>query len=457
MKRFILIFISLAITFGMLAQSEQLRKFAPNHKNLFSKPLERGTDTWQNVNNNAQQTELKKTTVLKMRLDSLVGLDERELFFYNAQNQAIDVQSYKWDVTQWYPRWRYEYTYQNNLVFEEISSEWDNSQWRLDWKTENHYVTNGRIDYELAYRMDSATSTWQLEYKTEYSYNAQNLVDEIVEFFWDYGAWNKSHRSVMAYNADNTISQETNDFWTGSAWEPSSMMSYDYTSNGLLDEVNYYYWQYNYWFNAMRFSYTYNANNKLTAEVMYSWNGGTSSFEPNEKMEYDYNTYGDAKTFIRSNWTGTGWEYGEKEERTFGTQWAFSDLILPPIFEDIDFQQYFTHKLNTLEFFEFMNNAWVSEDLYDLYYSTVQYVGLDEDVAPATNLYPNPVTEWLIIDIEPALENGVLNLYTTSGTLVKKVSIEASTKIYVGNLPAGMYVWQYTSGDVVNTGKLIKQ
>jgi surface protein len=88
--------------------------------------------------------------------------------------------------------------------------------------------------------------------------------------------------------------------------------------------------------------------------------------------------------------------------------------------------------------------------------------GISTDInekASAINVYPNPVSAYLIIDFKGKEANGAkLNLMNAIGQTIKEVSVNATTThIPISDIPSGYYFYQIINqNEVLHFGKLIK-
>lgn len=74
----------------------------------------------------------------------------------------------------------------------------------------------------------------------------------------------------------------------------------------------------------------------------------------------------------------------------------------------------------------------------------------------STNIYPNPATDILNIAIED-MENGIMNIYSTNGALVKEVQLDGShNSISVNDLHNGCYFFRISYGDKEIKGNFAK-
>jgi len=459
MKRIILLWICALISAVTFAQTQHNVRSVVEQKTTLASPQVKGQMQWHTLNAFTKQAVLNKTTAVKARLDSITGPEERDIFLYNTQNQLIEATWYGMDSIVWLPKWRDTYTYQNNLLYEDISAEWYNSVWVNSWKDVFYYDASNRLDYILAYNWDSGLNQWEAQEKTEYSYNSQNLIEEVVDFNWQNGAWEKSYKTAFEYTATNKIELEERLYWNGNDWEESFKMEYQYNASDLLIEMKAYSYQpWNMqWVNSVKSTYHYNAGNQLYQEILYSWNSTMSAFEPIEKLEYNYNATNDATTMIRSSYNGTVWEWSDMELCTFDPQFAYNDLILPLVMDEPEMQRYFSHKLDTLEFFEFQS-SWVSTGSLSLFYTLVTVFGTEEATLAAPTVYPNPTTDWLIVEPAQSSEAYTFELYDFEGRLLLKTTVNDRARLNISRFASGIYFWRLhqQNGQGAQNGKLIK-
>ena len=82
------------------------------------------------------------------------------------------------------------------------------------------------------------------------------------------------------------------------------------------------------------------------------------------------------------------------------------------------------------------------------------------DVKASILIYPNPATEYLMINNSSGNEETILTIYTQSGQeVINKHLNEAETKIDVRDLSVGVYIIKISSNNQLksNTYKLIKK
>ncbi len=98
------------------------------------------------------------------------------------------------------------------------------------------------------------------------------------------------------------------------------------------------------------------------------------------------------------------------------------------------------------------NNAYVEAyrriTLYD-----ANQVSVPETEISGLSLYPNPVNSFLTVEADMSVD--AVRVYNTSGIAVKEVS--GDTRIFMGDLPAGVYVVEVTAGEAVSRRKIVKK
>lgn len=73
------------------------------------------------------------------------------------------------------------------------------------------------------------------------------------------------------------------------------------------------------------------------------------------------------------------------------------------------------------------------------------------------SIYPNPVTEWLILETDPALTGESFMLYNLQGNVVyQSIITDVKTIIDFKSFPEGMYILQINNGNTIYREKIVK-
>lgn len=88
-------------------------------------------------------------------------------------------------------------------------------------------------------------------------------------------------------------------------------------------------------------------------------------------------------------------------------------------------------------------------------------VSTDEPLAPQVNIYPNPVSDEAIFDVQSVSGKTTLELFSADGRRVFSETWTAMNRqlipVQLQGLPGGVYLWKLTNGAAANAGKLVKQ
>jgi len=80
----------------------------------------------------------------------------------------------------------------------------------------------------------------------------------------------------------------------------------------------------------------------------------------------------------------------------------------------------------------------------------------DLNQANKWKVYPNPVEDWIQVELPTYEEEIQLLIYNAAGQLVRQERV-STTAISLNDLSAGLYVYELRSANRVETGKLIKR
>lgn len=86
------------------------------------------------------------------------------------------------------------------------------------------------------------------------------------------------------------------------------------------------------------------------------------------------------------------------------------------------------------------------------------YIGIENDILPEWNVFPNPVKDVLQISSTDSFDS--IQLFNSSGSLIKNISIQKNGNylaVDFSELSEGIYFLQYTSYGIVSTKKIIKE
>ncbi len=241
---------------------------------------------------------------------------------------------------------------------------------------------------------------------------------------------------ITRVNGEGLTFWETGDKepWTSGSWTPTLV-------NGIWEESNYYW---------MQFSTSYGNSNKFFSGI-----GETGWFA---------HAFDDNVVFVRSFDDVTSDDYapgeGEFEYYTGGTYIELENqgkYTTVPAGDTLNYDV--TWHLQKLP--ENIQAEIGSTDLIDF----VQQI-VDSEIATnvnniemqGINIFPNPVNDILTVELQKNQGNtSIFNLSDMAGRSVLTREFSNNTKIDIGKLPNGVYLYEITSENKSNFGKLIKR
>ena len=186
---------------------------------------------------------------------STAGNTLKHVYTYNAQNKITNSITYKIDGTTATDSAKTTYSYDatGNLTNEE---HWlmINSKWTRKIKYEYTY-TNGLVSEQLNYSAEQ--NAWKYSNRSLYEYNAErNLIKETYQYYFN--GWCDSYTLSYTYNENSQLQSATriifDDF--DKVWKLTDSITYTYTTVGDLAQTQYYQYS-DGWYEAGNDTYTY--------------------------------------------------------------------------------------------------------------------------------------------------------------------------------------------------------
>jgi hypothetical protein len=435
-----------------------------NHKRLGKHGLLR----LEGVNTN-QAGRLKSDDEIMYRLDSVVTENTwKEEYTYNANGNITKDVYYEWDefTSHWQANEKFELDYDasgNNTLYLEYIWDQESSNWLNGSKSEFTYDASGKMTKDLYYDWDEITSEWVKNYKGEYTYDLNGNDTLFIEYVWNEPAsdWVGENKDAYAYDSDGKKTQYISYHWdeTTGEWVGSYRVIYNYNDDGKNIQNNTYFWDEatgEWVFNDER-EFTYDANWNNTMIEYYVWDETYTAFRIYNKEEFTYDSNGNLTGEIYYNHQLLYWY---KIEYTYDLSYNLSSLILPPL-EWFDF--YYPEKVNnkilessSLNWDE-GSNDWVIYRKTFYYYSELIVTSVDPVNLKISKIYPNPVSDYLMIDIESNNSQVKFELFDICGNKILSKEILSSERINVRGLKSGLYFYNIILGEYRQRGKLIKK
>ena len=312
-------------------------------------------------------------------------------------------------------------------------------------------------------------ATWQ-----KYWGDAPNLADY-------YGEWIYSCYVDYEYDENNNrISRKNyNDFYDGYGPQLGGDQRYTYDADGKMTE----------WvmiFMDIEFQkviFEYNEEGYKTAETMQAYSFETYNMENQTLMEYEYD---DNNNMIRSNefyWEAENWvlktskvyeydEFGnclqmehvtpagtvqERRAYTYDTSISADNVFYYSNPED-DYPQLPAAKNNLLRTFAY----WAQNDSQELVFVTtyvMEYEAIDgadavEEVAFASNVYPNPAQDFVTVESSDADYVEVVDVY---GRVMFSSEMNETVKVDMSEFASGIYFVKLQANGATSVQKIMKK
>lgn len=129
-------------------------------------------------------------------------------FSYNSNNDWIENVIYIWN-TEWNPYHKYERSYENENLVEEIEYYWSDSTNTFEHTFKKNFLYEQSLLKEefWSYYSDSLSS-WQNYIMFISNYNNFNYLSEILKYYWSNNTYNLFSREANFYNLPNNVEHE---------------------------------------------------------------------------------------------------------------------------------------------------------------------------------------------------------------------------------------------------------
>ena len=299
-----------------------------------------------------------------------------------------------------------------------------------------------------------------------------------------YGKWIYACYIDYEYDENNNrISRKNyNDFYDGYGPQLGGDQRYSYDENGRMTEWTMIFmdidWQ--------KVIFEYNEEGYKISETMQGYSFETYNMENQTLMEYEYD---DNNNMIRSNefyWEAENWvlqaskvyefdEFGnclkmehvtpagsvqERRVFTYDTSISAEEVYYYPNPED-DFPQLPEAKNNMLRTFEF----WAQNDEMSLTFVTtyvLDYETIDngndttsvQEVAFASNVYPNPAQDFVMVESNEADYVEVVDVF---GRVVFATEMKETVKVDMSGFASGIYFVKLQANGATSVQKIMKK
>ena len=389
-------------------ESKELYRY--NTKGQFVEAIVRGFNSFTGKWINKQKTELIYDTINSITTKNQYFLDTLNSWYINyTSTQQIDLINNK--IIE--KRWR---MHPNKVI---------------NFVIETYYNSDGLDSTSLLYsNLDSNSQTFKSRSKRSYLYNKNlKLIESKSEAFDNIS--NKlqfASKTIYSYVNDSLLGKQIYYRWDSISlkWTPSSKSTYKYDSNGNLLEKTNYSKDASTWSESWKTNYVYDINNNRTFEISY-WNNNINKL----------------------------WEPRYKWEQIYDNNYELEDLILPqaPMFGTGYELLSNKHIVSNRKHYEYDNGSWKKYDEHTFYYSNLDNVRETIYYETDIRVYPNPTSDYIMIELKNSYNNSILYIYDAQGRVVIQHNLSIDKKVPVQSLSQGVYLFSVKSENKVFTGK----
>ncbi|MFC0876752.1 T9SS type A sorting domain-containing protein [Saccharicrinis sp. FJH2] len=370
--------------------------------------------------------------------------------------QILDTVNGFWNIYQ-----KKEFTYEmDSGIIYQIGSIWNNynKKWVPDIKIVYIQDENGSLIHKVEYKRWVIAKKWLESQKMDYVYESNNKLTELVIYKWlnnnILGEWRLYGKKDYSYENTQLVTENEN-IWdsTDSTWQPMQKTEYSFNPEGNLTNEKRFRWNIdlNEWNKLPHEEYLYNSSGNA---ILYR--RGTGVFSVEGDFSYDIN----GNLLEYSEWSKSNeidWRLLRLINYTYDTMFSINKLLLPPRYVELDEMNThlcFTNKLTERLFLDYSFYGYSTKETY--YYSEQSGTPLQNTVNVEYRLYPNPVRDFVEIDIK-SNDNVTFELYDLQGQCLLIEDICCSKKVYLKNLSPGLYIYNLNVNGIRRSGKLMKE
>ena len=461
-RNFILLAIGLALSFNLSGQQKSILPFGSRIQ----------------CQANKGRTALKSTAVFKQKMDSLVWQDydtisgwkinDTERYTYDSKGrliQAFIYSSYTPDGEFFWFKDTVSYHANGKPSLEaRFARKLENEPWRLESKAVTFYDALGNDTLSLHYGLDSLNQE-QLRSKQLKTFDSGGNPLTLSVYQWsdNTSIWLPSSKSETTYDSLGKQIQVVNYSWKTelSNWIAQDKTINTYDSKSNLTEDLIYTWSSvsRTWIPNTRNTHTYNAFGYESLWQCFTYNLSTQTWMDDFNLEMDFDEFGNLWHSLELYSKDSAGEWTDKFKVDYRFNLAFdqNEIALPFVWEG---------KVPVHMYLGFMawrwNNStkeWYEKVKLDYYYSEFTGSGIDPitQIQPIL-IYPNPVTDFIVIETEQPAKPMLFELTDITGKQVISITLNgARNQVSVSGLPDGLYLYRIIRNGGSYQGKVIKR
>ncbi len=374
-------------------------------------------------------------------------LSSKTTYSYNINGNPSLTILYSWDSAnnKWINQSKGEQTFDDNdnlITYYSYSWDSETSNWINENNSEHEYDGYNNETLQTIYLRKASTNEWLVQ-KNAFQYDENNNLIAMTSFKLKNDNWVELSKTATSYNSDNQLISKTYYNWNSTSGNllESRMEEYSYESNSNTTFISYYNWdtESNDWLlsQEMKSTDSYNTNDDLILKLKYAWDNTLNTWQLTEKYEYSYDDFGNLISDIYI-WQVPGtddWLGGIRKEYRFDN--SYNQILYAGYYWNGETKDWdISHK----SFYCYVTLTTSSNDF----------------IVSHMNIYPNPVSDYITINLPKESSTGTLELYNIQGKKVFSTDISNSKPICLDGIEAGIYLYSLTVDGQKQTGKLVK-
>ncbi|RLJ62602.1 putative secreted protein (Por secretion system target) [Lacinutrix venerupis] len=355
-----------------------------------------------------------------------------------------------------------------------VPETWETDLWFVDdWlhvATVNYSFNSDCLpDYVLQQTLDFSTSIFGNSTQLSISYNANSQMTTSTNELWNANlqVWENERRTDFSYLGNNLSLVEVY-IWENSNWEINETIENAYNGSDLLIESLYKEWSIplNSLVNRDKSNYTYTAFSQIDTIINSNWDAVNSIWIDSSKITYVYNSNNVVVSKISQNWDGNQWVNNNIEVYSYDSNGFLIELLQSNwnlntgVYDETQRKLYTNNSDGNQIIVVDQTNVlgtWTNTTRDRRTYPNCQTLNAEDVVFSSLEVYPNPVQNQLIIEIE-GNTTGVIRICDVNGRKIFTQNIlNRINKVDVSTLKTGMYLLQITKDNKTSTKKIIKQ
>ena len=165
-------------------------------------------------------------------------VDKKTVLLYDNKGNITSVEYQYWDSYEnaWISDELYEYEYNsNNLRTKESYFYFDYGVKETGWK--NEYEYDGNLNNTAVYGYSWNNTDYEYSDKTIITYRTDNKISTYTLYYWETNGWLEDSQNTYLYNNQGLNIETVIKTWYNNSWTNSQKANYAYDANNNMDEM----------------------------------------------------------------------------------------------------------------------------------------------------------------------------------------------------------------------------